>query len=149
MTSTEKNTDHVEVKRFVRSVPAKFLPGARKTVAEARTAVRAMYRSSSGFSQPVDDVAFVEGQVVEEDARYDLCDLTSRDEHGPCALQRMQGLCRDYFLPVSSDARAVQNLIKDALAYMGSHRDGDESLLKQKTLLKVINAKLKRLLKTC
>lgn len=58
----------MQVKRFVRTVPIKFKPGPRETLEEARVVVRAVYGSSPGYQDVLDDVFIVEDEIDEEDA---------------------------------------------------------------------------------
>lgn len=61
---------------------------------------------------------------MEKDSSWDLRDLTSSNDRNPSGLQRIQSLCRDRDLSVPADDQAVQVLLKDALAALGSSHAG-------------------------
>lgn len=62
-------------------------------------------------------------------------------------MQRIQILCRDYGLSVSSEVQAVQVLIKDSLAALGSSHDGAASLVKHRRVCEVDKTKVESLVK--
>lgn len=72
--------------------------------------------SSADFQGPASDVPIFDDEVVEEDSWWGVKDLTSKDDRGPTALQRVQDLCRIIGLSVPSDVLSVQRLVKVALA---------------------------------
>lgn len=111
------------MKRFLWSVPVKIIAGPRKNLDEARAAVNAVYYFLSGFLGPSDYDPVVEDEIAKEDAPWDLCVLTFKNDRGPSALQGIQSLCRNHDLSVSSDVQSVQVFIKDAFAALDSRGD--------------------------
>lgn len=109
-----------------------FKSGPRRTFKEERIEVNVVYGSSSGFPSPSNDIADVQDRIVDENAPWHLRDLTSKDDGGPSDSQFIQSLSRHHYLSVTSDVQAVQVLIKDALAALGSSRNGVESWVEQK-----------------
>lgn len=59
-------------KSFFRAISVKFKPGARKTLGEARIAVRVVYGFSSGFPDQSEDFPIVKDEIAEEDAPWDF-----------------------------------------------------------------------------
>lgn len=124
----ERNVNDVEVNRFVTSVPANDKAGPRKNKEEARVAVNVVYNYSLGLPGPLHYISVIEDEMAKQGAPWDLPDLTSKNDRGPSALQRIQASCQDHGLSVSSHILAVRVLIMDALAAFDSSRDGIESL---------------------
>lgn len=54
--------------------------------------------------------------------------MTSRDNHGPSALRRIESLCRSYGLSDPSDVRSLQGILKDALVALASAGGHDATL---------------------
>lgn len=131
MNSAKRNADDVQVKRFCSVFPVKFRSGSIKYLEEERVAVSAMDDYSSCIPDLEDDVPVFEYEIIKEDTRWNLRDLVSKKDRGPTNLRRIQALRRDHGLFVPSDVQAIQVLIKDALAALGSHCDGNGSLVKQ------------------
>lgn len=120
------------MKRFVRSVPAKFKPGPRITVEEVRTAENAAYGSSWGSTSSSEDVTVIEDEIVEEHAPSDPRVLTSGNDRGHFALQHIQSFYRDHGLSIPTDVNEEQVLLKDVLQALGLSHDGAESLLEHR-----------------
>lgn len=70
------------------------------------------------------EVPIVEEDIIEENSPWNLRHLTSKNDQGPSALQRIQELRRSYGLSALMDFRSVQKVIRDTLATFAS--DGSE-----------------------
>lgn len=116
VTSRERKVSDVQMRKWVGVVPVRFNPDQKKTHEDAARDVSSVFGSSVDFLDPANDMPVSEDGIFEKDALWDLRDLAFKDSAGPSALQRVQELCQAYGLAVPSDVRAVQKLLKDALA---------------------------------
>lgn len=66
--SADINVYDVQLKRFVSAVTVRVKSGTQKTLEEANLSVIAVYCSSSGLSEPTDDIRIVDDEISEEDA---------------------------------------------------------------------------------
>lgn len=72
-----------------------------------------------------DDTPVSRVVIVEEDADWDLRDLTSKKNHVPSTLQRLQKFFQAHRLAKPSDVHAVPKILKEPLAVLAS-ADKDE-----------------------
>lgn len=93
VTPTIRNSDHVQVKRIVGSVPVKCRSGPQRTLELARVAASVIYGLSSGFLALSDDVQTVEDKISEEHAPWDFRELMSRACCGCSDLLPIQVIC--------------------------------------------------------
>lgn len=109
-------------------VSVKSWPGRLKTLEESAYDASSVLDSSVDFPDLTAYIPTVEVEIVEEDALWDLTDLTSIDGCRPSALQCVQELCRNHCLPVQFDVWSVQVLIIVVLVAL-AFVDSDETSL--------------------
>lgn len=119
-----------------------FKPRLRKSLVEAAEAVRSVFDYFANFPDPVSNVPIVKDDVIEDDSPWYLIDLTSKDDLGRCALQRIQELCRAYGFSVALDVLSIQALFKYALAPYASVVGDEASLEDLKESHAVVKADL-------
>lgn len=88
-------------------MPFVFKPGQRRTFLEAADAVSSVTDASADFSDLASNVHIVENENVEEDALWDLMNLTTKEDSRIFALQRFHEPRCIYGLWVHSDVRSV------------------------------------------
>lgn len=128
ITTVRRTASDVLVRKWVEFVSVVLNPGHRKTLVGATNAVSSMFDTSADFSDPAANVPIVEDGIVEEDLHWDLRDLTSKDDCGLSAMQRVQKRFQTYGLSVLSDVWSVQQVIREALVELPIV-DGDKTSL--------------------
>lgn len=89
-------------------VPLKNKAVQRKTLQEVRDVVHFVLNSLADYKDLTADGPIVEGDIVEEDAPWDLCHPTVKEELLHSDYQKVPELRRDHALMVLSDVRSVQ-----------------------------------------
>lgn len=89
VTAVKRIIYDAHVKHFFRSVPVNFRPGRLKILKEACVVVNTAYSSSSGFPSLSDDVPFVEHELVEADALWNIRELAFKNDSGPSTFQQV------------------------------------------------------------
>lgn len=129
VTLAKRKVYDVQMKRFIRAVLVKFKSEPRSTLEERRVAMYAVSASLSGFPDWSEQVPIVEDEIFEEEAPWDLGDLTPRCELASSVLERIQALCGNRGLSIPNDVQALQVLRKDTSSALGSSCDAFESLV--------------------
>lgn len=96
-----------KVNSRVAVVRVKLWSGRRKTQEKAMPAAGSVPGSLADFTDPADYMQVSDDDIVEEDAPWDLRDLTSIDDFEPSALLCMPILCLAHGLTVPSNVCAL------------------------------------------
>lgn len=98
----------------------KFKPRPRKTLKKATTTVSSVFRCLANLPDPAADATIIGDFILEKDAPCDLRDLILKGDCGQSALMSVQKLCETQGLGVPPNIGSVKELIRDALAALGS-----------------------------
>lgn len=88
-----RTVSNVQAKKLIGVVTVVLKSAHRKALAEAVDAVRLIVDTSAEFPDRVSEDPIVEVEIFEEELPGDLKNLSSRDDCGLPALQRIQELC--------------------------------------------------------
>lgn len=94
ITKGNRTASDVQVKKWARVVSVVCKPGYRRTLTAATDAVISVFHSFPDFPGPASEVPIVEDYVFEKYPPWYLSDLSSKDDRGPSALERIQKLYR-------------------------------------------------------
>lgn len=110
--SAKRAASGMPVKKPVGVVSVKFKSERRKKIEEAENSVSSVIDSPAEFSEAVGDVPIIEDDIFEDDALWDLNDLTSKDDRVPFVWQLVQELSQTRSFGALSDIGPVQELTK-------------------------------------
>lgn len=88
----------VQVKRCVEVLLVNFKTRPKKMVGNAAHAVNSVRDFLVDFPDPADDMPTSENDIIEEDAPWDLRDLSFKDDGEPSAWRRVQQLSQNIWL---------------------------------------------------
>lgn len=83
----KRSADNIQVKWSVGTVTETFEPAIRKTFEEIQHDFSALIYFLIDVKDPADGVRTIDGEIIHEDAHYDVRDLTSTEDGESSALQ--------------------------------------------------------------